>query len=117
MSFQFVRKETFKANVPVSLPSDDPAKPIEGSFTAKYKYFDRPAFEALVDERLNDSDFLDRVLIGVEDILDENRQQLPPENQLQLVRTDVALGAAAVRKFFDSLSGAPEKNAKPSRGR
>ena len=34
MAFTFKRTETFAVNVNVEMPSDDPRKPIKGSFTA-----------------------------------------------------------------------------------
>lgn len=117
MSLKFVKIDTFRATVHVCLPSSDPAKPIEGSFTATYKHFSREAFESLLAEQLGDREFLDRTLIAVEGIGDGNGEPLSAEAQRNAVLDDLALGAAAVRGFVESLAGAAGKNSKPSRGR
>lgn len=114
---KFVKTETFRATVAVCLPSDDPQKPTEGSFTATYRHYDRTAFEKLVDEQLGDAEFLGRVLVSVSGIGDAAGQEMPAEQQRELVIGDLALSAAAVRAFVESLSGAAAKNSKTSRGR
>ncbi|MDP1696501.1 MAG: hypothetical protein Q8L45_01730 [Xanthomonadaceae bacterium] len=114
---KFVKTDTFRANVNVCLPGSDPQKPVEGSFVATYRHFDRAGFEALVDEQLGDAAFLGRVLVAVDGIGDDSGNAIAPEAQRELVISDIALGAAAVRAFVENLSGAAAKNAKPSRAR
>jgi hypothetical protein len=114
---KFVRTDTFRANVNVCLPGSDPQKPVEGSFIATYKHFDRAGFEALVDEQLGDAAFLDRVLVAVDGIGDESGNAIAQDAQRELVISDIALAGAAVRAFMTNLAGAAAKNAKPSRGR
>jgi len=113
---KFVRTDSFRANVSVSLAGSDPKHPVEGSFTAEFKHYDRAAFESLVDEQLGDTEFLRRVLVGVEGIADDSGP-LTAEAQVDLVISDLALGAAAVRAFVENLAGAPAKNSNPSRKR
>lgn len=114
---KFVKSDNFRATVHVRLPGNDPQKPVEGSFTATYKHFDRSAFDAMLEEQLADAEFLDRVLVSVEGIGDDNGNALPANEQRVLVLNDLALGAAAVRCFVESLAGAGGKNSKPLRGR
>lgn len=117
MSLKFVRSDTFRAQVNVCLPGADPHKPIEGSYVATFRYLDRAAFEALVEEQLGDAEFLGRVLVAVEGIGDADGAAIDAGKQRELVIGDIALSAAAVRAFVESLSGAGAKNVKPSRGR
>lgn len=114
---KFVKIEKFAATVSVSMPSSDPKKPVEGSFTAFFKHYDRAGFESLVEEQLGDAEFLRRVLVGVDGIGDDSGTVITPEAQLDLVVNDIALGAAAVRTFVQQLAGAAAKNGKPSRSR
>lgn len=114
---KFVKTDTFRANVHVCLPGDDPAHPTEGSFVATFRHYDRAGFEGLIDEQLGDADFLGRVLTAVDGIGDGDGTAMPAEQQRELVIGDLALSAAAVRAFVESLAGAGAKNSKPSRGR
>jgi len=114
---KFVRTDTFRATVTVCLPGSDPQNPVEGSFTATYNHFDRAGFELLVDEQLGDTEFLRRVLVGVDGIGDDSGAAIAPEAQVDLVIGNIALGAAAVRAFVENLAGAQSKNSKPLRKR
>jgi hypothetical protein len=117
MSLKFVRTETFKVTVDVCLPSADPAKPMEGSFVATFRHYNRSAFDALIAEELADREFLDRVLVAVDGIGDENGEPFPAETQRMFVLDELAFGAAAIKAFVGSLAGAQAKNSKASRGR
>lgn len=110
---KFVKFDTFVASAIVTQPGSSKSE----SFTCKFRYMDRSAFEALVDEQLGDAEFLGRVLVSVCDIGDADGNELPPDVQRDLVIGDLALSASAVRAFVESISGAGAKNAKPSRGR
>lgn len=114
---KFVKSDTFRATVNVSLATDQPGKTNDGSFIATFKHYDRSGFEALVEEQLPDDEFLGRVMPAVSGIADADGNELPPSDQRDLVISDIALSAAAVRGFVEHLSGAAAKNAKTSRAR
>lgn len=88
-----------------------------GEHVARYKYFDRAGFERLVHEQLGDAEFLSRVRDGVDGIGDGDGNPPSAQAQREAVIGDLALSAAAVRAFVESLAGAGAKNSKPSRGR
>lgn len=114
---KLVKSDTFRTTVNACMPSNDPAKPVEGSFVATYRHFGREAFESLLAEQVDDRELLERVLIAVEGIGDVNGEPLSAEAQRNAVLEEMALGAAAVRGFVESLAGAAGKNSKTSRGR
>lgn len=114
---KFVKTDTFRATVNVSLATDTPGKTNDGSFIATFKHYDRTGFEALVEEQLPDDEFLSRVMPGVSGISDADGTPYPPDEQRAIVIGDMAMSAAAVRTFVEQLAGAGAKNAKTSRGR
>jgi hypothetical protein len=110
---KFTKSDTFTVRVPVSLPTDDPAKRNDGHFTATFRYLDRAAINAMLDEvrdgDLNDDGVLDRVLVKVEGIAGD-AGPLPADEQLTLVRGHLALSTAAVKAYFAEAGGAEAKN-------
>lgn len=114
---KFVKTETFKAEVFVSLITADPHKTNDGSFIATYKFFDREAFLALTQEELSDGDFLRRVLVSVAGLGDAEGNEFPPDVAMETVIGNLQMAKAAWDSFIARLSGAATKNAKPSRGR
>lgn len=113
MPLVFKRIETFTATVPVTLPGESR----EQRFTATFRHYNREALEGLVAEQMKDDELLQLVLVKVEGIGDEPGRELPPEQQIATVRGDVTLSTAAIRAFFDQLTGAAAKNSPRSRGR
>ena len=114
MALNFKRTATFATTVHVELPSEDPKKPIKGSFVAKFKYLTSEQMKALQEDlkhgRLTDESFLDQYLVGVSGIGDEDGKPLDEAEQRQIIYADMALTTATVLAFRTSITGAAAKN-------
>ena len=113
MAFTFKRIETFAVNVNVEMPSDDPRKPIKGSFTAKFKHLTKDQIRELQDDlaakTVTDEQFLDRYLVSVAGIGNEGGE-LSAEEQRTLVYSEPVLTLAVVQAFFAGITGARKGN-------
>lgn len=113
MALKYKVAKTFKSPVDVVLPDGS-----KGQFTAEFLYMNREEFEDMAGRNLTDSQVLDVILKGVMDIKDEDTGDFyPAEVQLNIVKTDIAMGAAAVRTFMDRLSGEQKGNLRRSLAR
>lgn len=118
MALQLVKSTAFSITVNVSIPTEDPKKPLTGSFVATWKYLDRPAREELVermsDGQIKDREFFDAHLISVSGIGGVGGETLTPEQQREAVWEQVELWQAATVAYWDHLTGAAAKNSKTS---
>lgn len=113
MALRYKAAKTFKAPVDVNLPDGT-----RGQFTAEFVYMTREEFEELASRGLQDSQVLDTILKGVSDIQDdETKEFFPTEVQMNFVKSDIALGAAAIRVFADRLTGEQKGNSRRLLGR
>ena len=107
---------TFTTDVFMRLPGDDR----DSQFRAEFNYLDEEEASKVRDDleckRLSESGFLDKVLVRVSCIGDENGD-LPPEKQMQWVRGNRAAINAVGVAFWREIGGASEKNLSRSRGR
>lgn len=107
------KTETWKTNVQVALPSDNPDKPTQGTFVAEFRHFSKPALRDLMARaqsgEVDDSQLLDEVLVGVSGIGPEVGEEYPAADQLAMVRDHVALSVAAIKAFTNGVSGAVGK--------
>lgn len=119
--FKLIKTDTFAAPVHVSLPTADATKRNEGSFTAHFKQLDKTQvsdlLEGLKRGDITDEDVLDRVLVKVSGIGDDEGNSLPEAEQLIAVRNSFGLASATAVAFFREVGSAAEKNASRSRGR
>lgn len=110
--FRFIKTNTFKHRVEVSIPGDDPDRPISGSFICTSKRHDKDAFRDLVDGKQGggDEDFIRETLVSVEGLEVEG---IDPGNQaalIDVIARDVALSAAYISGYAKASVGAAEKN-------
>lgn len=112
MSLQLKKVETFKTRVDVVFPDGS-----KGDYQGEFKYYTRPQLDELMAESLPDRDFVERVLVNVTGIVDDDKQPVPFTVVLPSIQDDLALSSATIRSFWQALGGAPAKNSPTSRGR
>lgn len=118
MALQLVKTNSFALTIPVSIPSDDPKKPITGSFTATFKYRNREQreelLEAMKDGKLDDAAFFASDVIKIDGIGGEDGENMTPEQQKAAVLDRVELCQALFAEFWAHMTGAGAKNSKTS---
>lgn len=118
MALQLVKTDVFALTVPVSIPTDDPRKPITGSFTAKFRYRNREQREELVqqmqDGQVKDADFFKTDLVSVSGIAGADGEELTNEQQKAAVFDKMELCQALFAAYWDHVTGAAAKNLKAS---
>jgi hypothetical protein len=112
MSLKYVQRKTFTADVNVTLPGGE-----KGSFAAEYNYLGRKELDELIKQELADTELLEKILVRVSKIVDDNGAELPSEAQFEIVRNDLALSGAVTRTFLERIGGAQKGNSQQSRGR
>lgn len=109
--FRLVKTHTFRHRVDVTIPGDDPDKPITGSFTCVSKRHDKDAFRELVDGRDGgDEAFIRETLVRVEGLEIEGVDPGDQQAMIDVIARDVALSAAYIRDYAKAAVGAAEKN-------
>mgnify|MGYP000856063925 FL=1 len=118
MALQLVKTDVFALTVPVTIPTDDPKKPITGSFTAKFKYRNREQREELVqqmqDGQMKDAEFFESDVVSISGIAGEGGEELTPAQQKQAVMERMELCQAMFAAYWDHVTGAAAKNLKAS---
>lgn len=112
MSLKYVARKTFQADVNVVLPGGE-----KGSFAAEFNYFGRKELDELTKQELSDSEILEKILVRVSKIVGDDGSELPSEQQMEIVRNDLALSAAVTRTFLERIGGAQKGNSPQSRVR
>lgn len=112
MSLTLPTSKTFKTRVDVIFPDGS-----AGDFVAEFLYTPRADLDALMAEKLPDAQFVSRVLKGTSGINDTDGNPLEFSAALPAIQGDVALCTATVRRFFETIGGAAEKNSKTSPAR
>ena len=118
MALQLVKTNSFALTIPVSIPSEDPKKPITGSFTATFRYRNREQreelLEAMKDGKLDDAAFFASDVIKIDGIGGEDGENLTPDQQKAAVLDRVELCQALFAEFWSHMTGAGAKNSKTS---
>ena len=118
MALQLVKTNAFALTVNVSIPTEDPKKPLTGSFVTTWKYLDRPGRESLIqrmtDGQIQDREFFDDNLVSVSGIGGEDGEVLTGDQQREAVWARVEVWQAATVAYWDHLTGAAAKNSKTS---
>ena len=115
--FKLKKVDTFKTRVNVNRATDNPEKPEAGSFIAEFRSLSRSQLSDLRESVSSDADIVDHVLVDVEGVGDADGEPMAFELVKAAILDDIALSAAVVRAYLTAVAGAPEKNARPSRGR
>ena len=118
MALQLVKTDVFALTVPVTIPTEDPKKPVTGSFIARFKYRNREQREDLVqqmqDGQLKDAEFFETDLVSVSGIGGADGEELTPAQQKAAVFDKMELCQALFATYWDHVTGAAAKNSKPS---
>lgn len=112
MAFKFVKTDSFKHRVEVTVPGDDPDKPLTGHFTATSRRHDKARLRDLTDPDTapGDVEFVRLTLVKVDGLEIDG---VDPANQDQLreeVAADPSLCTAYIRDYLRASMGAAEKN-------
>ncbi|MEW5833656.1 MAG: hypothetical protein AB1832_01210 [Pseudomonadota bacterium] len=115
MTLKLQKINTFKARVAVALLTSDPDRSQEASFVAEFKHLSTEEFQGLMNAGKTDAQFLDEVLVGVEEVAGASGESVAFEDAKRAIQNDLNYCAAAVRTFIEKLSGAAGKNSNRSR--
>jgi len=92
---------TFTRTVTVYTPSEsNPKAHTKGEFRAEFKQLSESRIEELQQE--GDSKFLDEVLLGAREVGDENGDELPSDQAVQVIKEDSCAAAATVSEYINS---------------
>lgn len=117
MSLKLKKVNSFRSRVNVMRATDDADRMQEVSFVAEFKYLGRQAVDDLLESQPTDAEFLDEVLLGLEEVADESGQPVAFDVAKSAIQDDLGLSAATVKQFMKGLGGEKEKNSRRSRGR
>lgn len=120
--YKVKKVNTIAITVEASQATDEPGKRSEGSFTAVCKKLPDGEARDLLDSMAAGDTTVDavrdRVLVSVSGIGGEGEtQEWPADEQLQFVRSDLALSNLVVMAYMREIGGADAKNVKKSRAR
>jgi len=99
--FKVQKNSIFKRQVTVITPTDDGET--KGTFTARFKRIPHSQIEAAMSSADVDADLtlLDKVLVGVEGIADEDGNPLPDnDDTISLIKEDSCARTATVSEYF-----------------
>ena len=118
MSFKLETTRTFTQRITMELPTDVPGKTEKAGFLARFRAISKDELNELIEDGSDDA-LLDAVLVGVEDVLDEDGNELPEREALEGVKRNTFAAPALVRAYVEAISGnkAREKNSGRSRKR
>lgn len=118
--YKVKKGNTIAITVEASQATDKPGERSEGSFTATCSKLPDKAARDLLDALASGDaavdEVRDRVLVSVSGIGDDGGEWSPDE-QLEFVRSDLALSNLVVTSYMQEIGGAAAKNAKKSRAR
>lgn len=124
---KFKTIDHFAATIYVSLPTEDPDRFNEGSFTARFKYPKQERYAEILDQLIDNSvgstlpeavsrkrAILDELLVSVDGIGDADGVAMAPEAARATVLENLSLLSATLDAFVPAYTGAAAKNSKPS---
>lgn len=108
--FKLQKIEQIRWPVEVRIPRDG-GKTTRATFHCMYRVLEQPEIDELTRESANDAEFLARVIVDWEGVMDAHDQSMPctPDNIATLCRV-VYVRQAMLSGFFRAQSGATEKN-------
>lgn len=123
MSLKFKKVHTFALAIFASIPTEDPKKPITGSFTVWFKYRTREERDALAadmnDGRVKDRDFFNTEVVKVDGLEDADAPadapKLSSDEQKEILYSTMELAQAMFRRYWDHIAGVSEAAAKNSK--
>lgn len=109
--FKIATKRTVKWPVIVDVPQDGGTSKTE-RFTCEFEILDQSVIDArLADPRGNDIEFLSSVINDWDGVVDEKMQIVPCHEETKRSLLDIPyVRAAALRAYFDAVSGGRRKN-------
>jgi hypothetical protein len=106
MSFVAKKVASFKWPVSVSVPND--GKYESHTFTAVFKSLKKSEIDSLEND---DAKFIKGVLLGWEDVLDENNEEIPfNKENLAAMIDDIRWSVAVIRTYYKCINDVVEKN-------
>lgn len=117
---RLIKSNTVSMPCKLRLPTENPAVFNEGSINCKVKILSKDEIRALGEAEPTDAEYIERLLVSVEGLGDEDGNPISGEAALAEVRTgqwSTFLQSAIIQAYFEQYGDARVKNSKPSRGR
>jgi len=114
------KTNTITLPVTVRLPTDDAGKSNEGTLNVRYTLLPREEVIALNKQELTDREYIERVVVGVEGLGNDEGQPISGADALAAVLDSPWSGylqLAILEEYFTHFGQARVKNSRPSRGR
>lgn len=121
MALKLVKVHTFATRVTANIPTEKPGVTRQETFSATFRHIGQTELDQVLDDLedkvINHSDVLDRYLVGLTDVVDEDGKAIEFETAKEAIKEDVNLNNAVAGAFVRALHGSKEKNSRRSRGR
>lgn len=119
---QIQEKNTFKRRVHANEPSSENAnvaKPV--TFVAEFKFIEREEVDQLQadieDGEVGNAEVVDMYLVGLEEIIDTEKNPVPYDTARTYILSRTHLTAATAKSFLEGLYGARAGNSRKQRKR